>query len=146
MDYTSTHSRNIITEDASGIYSIESGSIVRFNYKGKNVTNSRPIVLVLNPDWDGKLHGLALEPMSENMLNDLYKIVKETLGDKIEKITRLRFGRGKARITDPQQFYSSKLKPLMPTQSKESPYRTYLRSGVTNVRMIDYRFKDYVAK
>ena len=143
MDYTSQHKGNILSETATGFYNISSGSIIRFSYKGKTVSNPRPLVLVLNPDYENKLHGIALDTLSESMLNDLADIVRETLADKIERATRIRIKTNRIRIDGPASFYQTKIKPLL-TRQKDNPYRTYDRSGITSVRTIDYRFKDSV--
>ena len=141
MDYTSSHKRNILSEDVAVFYRISSGSIIRFNYKGENVTTPRPLVLVLNPDFDNKLHGLTLEVLSEKSLEQLYRIVRETISEKLQKTVGMQNTKS-IRIGNPSQYYTSKIKPFLAKQN-ENAYRTYNRNGITNVKTIDYRFKDY---
>jgi len=70
--------------------------------------------------------------------------VREKVSGKIQKLTGLRLPLLKADVGNPQAFYGKQMKRFIDTyyQGKESPYRTYERSGMTSVRVIDYRFKD----
>ena len=58
--YDLQHRRNIISEKSTSKMKIVPGSIIRFNYSGKEVNDNRPLVLVLNPRYRGKLHGLNI--------------------------------------------------------------------------------------
>jgi hypothetical protein len=144
-DWSRFHERNIIREEV-GVYSkLEAGQIVRFNYKGEYARVKRPLVLVLNPRWNGKLHAVSLDYISDAVLLKLRKIVQETLQQRLQQLTRLRLPLLKADIKDPQKFYYSRLKPFIRTyfDSTESPYRQYIVGNITNLRTIDYRFKDF---
>ena len=69
--YKSLHRRNIISEKSSSKMKIVPGSIVRFSYSGKEVNDSKPLVLVLNPRYRGMLHGLNVSYLTESNLRKL---------------------------------------------------------------------------
>jgi hypothetical protein len=143
-NWLSFHQRNIISE-SMGVWSkLEAGMICRFNYKGENVHVQRPLVLILNPRWEGKLHGISLDYISDTILRKLYDIVRETKIDRVQKLLKLRLPLLKADIRSPQRFYENSLRRFIGTNFPvgESPYRTYIRGNITNLRVIDYRFKD----
>jgi len=48
-DYFSQHKKNFLNEAIGNKNKLEPGMIVRFNYRGKDVHEPRPLVLVLNP-------------------------------------------------------------------------------------------------
>lgn len=143
-NYYSSHRKNILSEQVSNKNKLEPGHIVKFRYTGKDVHEPRPLVLVLNPSWEGKLHGLALHTVSEETLNDLYDIVKESLAAKVAKKLKLKWTPIKSDIRNPEDFYERRLKPFIREHfpKGESPYRTYTLKGVKNVRIIDYRFRE----
>lgn len=139
------HEQNIIREDATtNLTTLKPGQIVRFNYKGQYARVSRPLVLILNPFYKGKLHAISLDYISDRLLKILYNLVSEKLSAKIQKFTGLRLPLLKADIGNPQTFYEKQMKKFIHSyyQGKESPYRTYERRNMTNVRVVDYRFKD----
>lgn len=143
-NYMNTHRKNFLKEQVSTKRKIEAGHIVRFSYSGKNVHTPRPVVLVLNPDWQKNLHGLTLDYIPESTLQKLYEIIKETKVGRIKKLLNLRLPLLKPEIYDPYKFYHSRLKQFIERQfpKGESPYRQFNVSGISNVRIIDYRFKD----
>ena len=137
--YKSHHRRNIISEKSSSKMKIVPGSIVRFNYSGKEVNDSRPLVLVLNPRWQGKLHGLNISYLKESNLKQLLNLVKETAQGRIKRLLKLRLPLLKPDIGNPGSFYRSRLKPFL--VGKPDCYRTYNSGGIGGVRIIDYKFK-----
>jgi hypothetical protein len=139
------HERNILREDATtNLTTLRPGQIIRFNYKGKHARVSRPLVLILNPYFRGKTHAITLDYISDRLLKILHNLVSEKMSAKIQKLTGLRLPLLKADIGNPQAFYGKQMKRFINTyyEGKESPYRTYERSGMTNVRVVDYRFRD----
>ena len=140
---TYNHNRNILKEQSSSKTKIQPGHIVRFNYSGKQVTTPRPIVLVLHPNYMGKMHALNIEYIPEGVLKQLWQITKLTLQGKIEKLAKLRLPLLKADIGNPQSFYNSRLKQFLKGSlgSTNVAYRTYNIGNVGGVRVIDYRFE-----
>ena len=138
--YKAQHRRNIISEKSSSKMKIVPGSIIRFSYSGKEVNDSRPLVLVLNPRWRGKLHGLNISYLKESNLKQLLELVKETAQGRIKRLLKLRLPLLKADIGNPMSFYHSRLKSFL--NGKPDCYRTYNYGGIGGVRIIDYKFKE----
>ena len=84
------HNKNILKEQSSSKGKIEPGHIVTFSYSGKEVNTPRPMVLVLHPNYNGKMHALNIEYIPEATLKQLWKITKVTLQGKIERLVKLR--------------------------------------------------------
>ena len=144
-DWSGFHQRNIINEDRAVRADVRAGNIVRFNYSGEKAHIRRPLVFVLHPRFRNKLHGLVLDHISDDLLKKLANITKETITGRLQKLTNLRLPLLKADIQDPRRFYETRLKQFIKTYfpEGESPYRTYNVSGITNMRAIDYRFRDF---
>ena len=98
MAKTYDHKKNIISEKSENKNKIVPGSIVRFSYGGKKVTDSKPLVLVLHPRWRGKLHGLNISYIPESVLQGLWKLVQETVQGKVQRLIKLRLPLLKADI------------------------------------------------
>lgn len=145
-NFLNEHRKNIISEKIGKKADLESGHIVMFNYSGKNVKTKRPLVLVLNPNYNGKLHGLKLDAIPEDVLQKLYSIVRETKLDRFRKLIKLRLPLLSSDIQNPKKFYETKIKSFLNRhlpRREQTPYRTYDSSEITSLRIVDYRFKDY---
>lgn len=146
-DWSRFHERNIVRESVGNFTKLKAGQVVRFNYSGEYTTAKRSLVLILNPRYKGKLHGIVLDNISDVVLAKLKKIVQETTQARIQKLINLRLPLLKADIQDPRRFYETRLRPFIKTQfrmaDKKSPYRTYFVSNIKNLKLIDYRFKDF---
>jgi len=145
-NYLTEHKKNIISEVTSKISQIEPGHIITFNYKGKNVHTPKPLVLCLNSNWEGKLHGINIEYISEDVLNKLADMTKVSFAEKISKKLRLRIISKlaiKTTIASPYNFYHQKLKQFLNKELASTGicYRQYTRTGISNMRVIDYRWK-----
>jgi len=143
--WTGFHQRNILSENVVLRTKLEAGQIVRFNYSGDRSHIKRPLVLILNPDWRSYLHGVVLDYVSDRVLIKLHDIIKETKTERLQKLLHLRLPLLKATIQDPRRFYDNELKPFIRLHFNEgdSPYRTYKVSGITNLRLIYYHYKDF---
>jgi hypothetical protein len=91
--------------------SVRRGDIVQFTYNGEIKT-----VLVVDPKWEGKLHGLSLNAVPRKLFVPL---IDEA-----------------AKATSAKNFYYSKLKPN-PIGPKHA-YRTYDLKKMTNLKIVDY--------
>ena len=142
--YKSQHRRNIISEKSTSKMKIVPGSIIRFSYSGKEVNDSRPLVLVLNPRWQGKLHGLNISYLRESNLKQLLQLVKETAQGRIKRLLKLRLPLLSADIGDPKKFYHSRLKGFLKSKlgKTSAAYRLYISSNISGVRIVDYKFRD----
>ena len=139
------HERNILSESVANWSKLTPGNIVRFNYTGEYATVKRPLVLVLNSNWKGKMHAVSLDYISDAVLKKLRDIVQVTIQQRTKELIRLRLPLLKADIKDPRRFYESRLKPFIKVNFPKgvSPYRTYIRGNIRSLRLIDYRFKDF---
>jgi len=140
QDYTQKHNRNILREESTSHSKIRHGNIARFRYKGEYARVERPLVLILNPDWKGYLHAISIDAISEDLLEVLFNLIREKDSEKIERLKKLRLPLLRADIGDPLLFYNNTIKRLIKTHQYTS-YRTYKRSGITNIRIIDYKFR-----
>lgn len=143
MDKKYNHRRNIISEKSITKMKVVPGAIVRFNYSGKNVNDNKPLVLVLNPRYRGKLHGLNVSYIPESVLKQMLDLVRETTQGKIQRLIKLRLPLLKPDIGNPYSFYHSRLKGFLKSKlgKTSDAYRTYTYSGVGAIRIIDYKFK-----
>jgi len=84
------------------------GKVIQFTYDGE-----QKYALVLNPEWDGKLHGLSIKDINLSKFIDIRKLVGSD--------------------TDGQVLYSKfKTSGLL----TDRPYRTYLLSKVSALREV----------
>lgn len=113
---------------------LQPGMIVTFAYKGMNVHDPQPLVLVLNKYWLGKLHGINLNYCKPSQVNAIAKIVSGKIDDKQEKLGQ------KYNLTNPFGFYHTSLKRAILGLGK-SIYRTYFFSGVMQPKLLDFKFE-----
>ena len=149
--FRETHERNIINESPIGKVGgthkglkLESGHIAIFSYRGKQVHTNTPMVLVLHPNYMGKMHALNLDYIPENVLELLWKLTKETLQGKLERLVKLRLPLLKVDIGNPKSFYHGRLRSFLNSRlgSTSACYRTFDTGGISDLRIVDYRFKD----
>ena len=75
------HKKNILAQSSTRLGNLTSGDIIKFKYGGQNITDSNPLVLVLNPKLKGMLHGINLNYLSEGALKQIWKWVKIELNE-----------------------------------------------------------------
>lgn len=110
------------------------GMIVSFKYKGINVHDANPLVLVLNQKYMGKLHGINLNYCNYGQIIKIAQVVNQKINAKAIKLGQ------KYKISSPRGFYHVHLKPVL-RMFKKSIYRTYFSSGVTATMLMDYKFE-----
>ena len=101
--YTSAHQRNIVSEAKTTRSKLTAGHVLRFNYSGAAAHVDRPLVFVLHPDYDGKLHGITLDYIPESTLVKLSKIVKalnEAFGTNFTEDDKVFLGRVKDNLLE----------------------------------------------
>lgn len=140
--YLTAHERNIISERAIVKSKLYAGNIVRFNYKGKDATVRRPLALVLNPNYKGLFHALSLDVIPDILLVDILEIIQDAM--ETDFIPKARLPLLNVKVRNPSRFYADNIQSFLGNFGSvrgESPYRTYKRSGITNLRILDYKFK-----
>ena len=142
---TYNHKKDIIVESSSKLGLVEPGNIVRFKYSGENISDTKPLVLVLAPKLKGMLHGVNLNYLSGGDLKQLWKSVHIELNeeDTPEKLVEDNQPVVKVEIVNPSQFYSTKLKKLLKSKlgSTGGAYRTYNASNVSSLKIVGFRFQ-----
>ena len=84
------------------------GKVIQFTYD-----NEQKYALVLNPEWEGKLHALSIQNVNISQFSEIVKLVGE------DKDGRILYNK----------FRNSKL-------LTDRPYRTYLLSKVSTLREV----------
>ncbi len=112
------------------------GVILSFNYKGVNVHDKHPVVLILGFDTDMKLlHGINIHYLSSSQLTNLRDAFKT--GKFIQKNSK-----SKVKLTsefiekDPKAFYENYVKNYLIGINK-SVYRTYTLDKIYNAVNVD---------
>ena len=84
--YRNQHKRRIVQEESAVKEDVKPGHIIRFSYSGKNVTDPKPLVLVLHPNWQGKLHGINIDYIPERILKRFTPEERERFLGNVEKM------------------------------------------------------------
>lgn len=118
------------------------GDIIRFTYKHQSVDDqtgdTSKEVLVLNPWWHNKLHGIDLKrlaPRERKILEFLLDPEMKNAQSNIALVNMIRKRMDPiAEIGNPMTFYTKFVKPFL---NKKDAYRQYipkLMSGVTKIK------------
>ena len=118
-------------------YQLQKGMVVSGKYRNQDNISSDYVILVLQPNYEGKLHGLSLGEVDMSTIKDLAKDVGTTIIHsnrfRALQIPKLEmYGSSK-------RFYSSKLKATMESQWNNS-YRTFDLKNFTSLMLLDYKF------
>ena len=143
--YIQQHQVRIKKEVIYSKNEIKSGMIVRFNYaNATSPLSRRPLVLVLHPNFERKMHGLNLDNIPESLMDDLWNMTQLTMAGKVEKLIRLNIPFIKADIGNPRSFYYGRMQKWLKTYLGKTSvaYRTYGIEHITSLNIIDYRFED----
>lgn len=109
------------------------GMMISFKYSGDVVHDFNPFVLVLHPSFRRKLHGINLNYCSYPQILKIAAVVNARISAKALKIG------DRYKITNPKGFYHIQLKPIL-RQFRKSIYRTYHVGGISNQKLMDYKF------
>ena len=111
---------------------IKSGQVITFKYTGDSVTDRNPVVLVLHPNYHGKLHALNLKNLNKQEEKKLWKITKVVLVETFDRALKVNDPLVIANngIESPLGFYN-KLKNLV---KKTDCYRTYHMKNVGSLK------------
>ena len=113
---------------------IRPGMIISFDYKGVEVNDPHPLVLVLNKRYLRKLHGINLNYCTYAQILKIAKVVNQKISKKQLKLKQ------RHEIISPYGFYHSNLKPVLRNLGK-SVYRTYTIRGIKSQKLVDYKFQ-----
>ena len=118
-------------------YQLQKGMIVSGRYVSQEGGSSDYIVLVLQPNYEKKLHGLSLKEVKPNVIKNLANEVgtKLVYGNRFKQ---LQIPKLQMHVSS-YRFYNSKLKNTMESEFNTS-YRTFNLSGFTSLMLLDYNF------
>jgi hypothetical protein len=140
-DYTSQHKSRIANNLSIHPTYFEKGMIGEISYMktvNKKKVLATYIILVLQPNWQGKLHALKLELISPSTLDSIAKPQGVTYSKRLAAFRKLNLPKI---IMDEssQQFYNSNIKSILSTALNGS-YRTFKIADITSAKVLDYAF------
>ena len=138
--YKIAHRKNIMNESALSKGKINAGNIVTFTYGGKQVTNKKPLVLVVHPKFRNHLHGVNIDYLSGQELKQLWKTTNLEQSGEVEELMKKNLPLVQVNISNPRAFYNSKLKKFLKSKSINA-YRTYAVGSIGGLKLIDYNFE-----
>ena len=129
-------------------YQLQKGMIVSGKYNsqdnesgecvGQTINESSDyVILVLQPNYEGKLHGLSLAEVDLGTIKDLAKDIGTTI-IRSNRFRTLQIPKLEM-YSSSKRFYSSKLKATMESQWNNS-YRTFDLKNFTSLMLLDYKF------
>ena len=136
-NYYSTHLTR--TSDPKIITSnkLERGMVVKMRYK-KDDSDKNYMILVLQPDWEGKLHGLSLNNITPQKTLEIAKNYDEVLAEstKVRKLDLAKVSIDKSS----QQFYTSEIKS---DKRLKVGYRTFNLDKIKSLIVVNYNWGKY---
>tara|TARA_R110001632_G_C11182855_1_gene401049 strand:+ start:216 stop:731 length:516 start_codon:yes stop_codon:yes gene_type:complete len=120
---------------------LERGMVVKIKYK-KDIETKLYLVFVLQPKWpnttEGKLHGLSLDAIPLNKLNEISKEHDEVVStsSKVKKLDLAKIQINEASKT----FYTTEIK--MQKQLKAG-YRTFNLMDIKSIQAVNYDWGKY---
>ena len=118
-------------------YQLQKGMIVSGKYNSQDNGSSDYVILVLQPNYEGKLHGLSLAEVDLGTIKDLAKDIGTTI-IRSNRFRTLQIPKLEM-YGSSRRFYSSKLKATMESQWNNS-YRTFDLKNFTSLMLLDYKF------
>lgn len=131
---------------------LEIGSFITFTYPAVHQQGTRahdrfPNVLVLHPNWQGSLHGLNFNYMTDeeihvirmiidpNYMDNYKESLQKTNPERVRELENILRTAENAHVTSPQDFYNRVIKPFIRPRGWD-PYRRYRVEKMTNTRVI----------
>ena len=118
-------------------YQLQKGMIVSGKYNSQDNGSSDYVILVLQPNYEGKLHGLSLAEVDLGTIKNLAKDIGTTI-IRSNRFRTLQIPKLEM-YGSSRRFYSSKLKATMESQWNNS-YRTFDLKNFTSLMLLDYKF------
>lgn len=120
------------------------GDLITFDYQmGKKIHDRTPKVLVLHPNWQGQMHGLNFNYLTEQEINYIKAVLNPIFESEIVKkdrriaiqMTRVRSIVDTLNITSPHDFYVRFVRGFIQPRGWD-PYRRYLPERQRSLRII----------
>jgi hypothetical protein len=116
------------------------GDIVTFTYNGLNVHDKFPQVLILHNNWQGTVHGINLNNLSDQEINYVKAVLNPDFAEEIsKKDVRIRQQLQRVsninllNITSPYDFYLRFIKSFI---RQYDSYRRYKPQNMLNIKVI----------
>jgi len=121
---------------------MERGMVVKIKYQKKDKSTGLYLVFVLQPKWpntkEGKLHGLSLDAIPPNKLNELSKENDEVISTS-SKVKKLDLA--KIQINESSKvFYTSEIKNK---KQLKAGYRTFNLLDIETIQAVNYDWGKY---
>ena len=121
---------------------MERGMVVKIKYQKKDKSTGLYLVFVLQPKWpntkEGKLHGLSLDAIPPNKLNELSKENDEVISTS-SKVKKLDLA--KIQIKEASQyFYTAEIKN---EEKLRAGYRTFNLLDIKSIHSVNYDWGKY---
>lgn len=141
-DFLSAHKKNVVREFVFSKSDLKPGAIIQFNYVDKKKATSKPLVLVLNPMFQGNLHGIKLDMIPPIRLQRLVKEIDVWYSNALNAKVRQRLPLLKVNVGSPKSFYENILRPLLPAILRTIHcYREYRVNHITGLKLYEYKFQ-----
>lgn len=143
------HNRRILGRERIAKFDLTPGMFIEFNYRGKQIKDGKPLVLLLGLDNKNNLmHCININYLYEADVQNLFKKISQKtpiiFDDDYDKAkTNVRME--SARVTfskrlDGYDLYSKIIRPvLFGTDRTKNCYRTYKINKITNLNLVSYK-------
>jgi hypothetical protein len=143
------HHRRILGRERIAKFDLTPGMFVEFYYNKPNVTDNKPLVIILGLDTKSKLiHCININYLYEkdiqNLFNNISKKINLQFDNNYEKTkTNVKLETARINFTkkvDGHKLYESVIKPILFTKVRtKNCYRTYKFSKIQNLNLISYK-------
>ncbi len=137
--YKKLQQKSIISQKYVPANQLKIGDVVRMLYMSAYHPSykafPRPTVLILNPNWKGKAHGLALRFLTVSQIQKLKRALQVTISSfngNVKSKSLL--------MNDPYKFYHTTLKKFLRSYITNSIYRTYFVTNMKGVTLLQFNF------
>ena len=116
---------------------LERGMVVKMRYKKADGVKNY-VVLILQPDWEDKLHGLSLNNISQQKTLEIAKNYQEVLAEstRVRKLDLTKVSIDKSS----KQFYTSEIKN---DKNLKVGYRTFNLDKIQGLTVVNYNWGKY---
>ncbi len=122
---------------------VQIGSLISFTYSGISAHDKFPQILVLHNGWQGFVHGLNFNYLTEQEKNYIKAILNEEFAKKLSekdpvlknKLNQFAGTYDSLNITSPHDFYTRFVRQFIKPKNYD-PYRRYSPSKMTGIKVI----------
>ena len=141
-NYLTAHKKNFLLEINFSKADLQPGAIVQFTYLNEEKKITKPLVVVLNPIYQGNMHAIRIDEILPKNVQKLVDEIKLWYSKRLDDKVNQRLPLVKVNVGSPKSFYEQKLRKLIPKLLKtEDCYREYKLNRMSAVKLIQYRFE-----